>query len=127
MTTVQESLVKQAEGLTRLEERLKVLKMKQEASSEKLAKKIWKEKPYSFKQKGHEIQHDFNEKVKETLKTAVEALSEENFLDSDKVAATKKAIDECIQMLGCRQKLIKLADRPDYGWQTGGRRSHKGQ
>ena len=57
-------------------------------------KKIRKEKPYSFKRKGHKVQHDFSEKVKETLKTAEEALSEENFRDLDKVAATKKAINE---------------------------------
>ena len=82
---VRESSAKQAEGLTRLEERLKILETKQEASCEKLAKKIRKEKPYSFKRKGHEIQHDFNEKVKETLETAAEALSEENVQDPDKL------------------------------------------
>ena len=52
------------------------------------AKKIRKKKPYSFKRKGHEVQHDFNEKVKETLETAAETLSEENFRDPDKVTAT---------------------------------------
>ena len=118
LAAVRESSAKQAEGLTRLEERLKVLETKQEASCEKLAKKIRKEKSYSFKRKGHEIQHDFNEKVKETLETAVEALSEENVRDPDKVAATKKAIDEGIEMLERRQKLIKLADRSEYGWRT---------
>ena len=94
------------------------METKQEASCEKLAKKIRKEKPYSFKCKGHEIQHDFNEKVKETLETAAEAISEENVRDPDKVAATKKAIDEGIEMLERRQKLIKLADRSEYGWRT---------
>ena len=64
LTTVRESSVKQAEGLIRLEEWLKTLETKQEASCEKLAKKIQKEKLYSFKCKGHKVQHDFNEKVK---------------------------------------------------------------
>ena len=82
------------------------------------AKKIRKKKQYSFKRKGHEVQHDFNEKVKETLETAAETLSEENFRDPDKVAATKKAINEGIELLERRQKLIKLANRSEYGWRT---------
>ena len=118
LTAVRESSAKQAEGLTRLEERLKNLEAKQETSCERLAKKIRKEKPYSFKRKGHEGQHDFNEKVKETLETVAEALSEETVRDLDKVTATKKAIDEGIEMLERRQKLIKLADRSEYGWRT---------
>ena len=95
LATVQGSLAKQAEGLTRLEELLKTSEMKQEASFEELTKKIRKEKPYSFKCKIYEVQHDFNDKMKETRKTAVEAL-EKNFRDPDKVTATKKAIDEGI-------------------------------
>ena len=118
LAAVRESLAKQAEGQTRLEERLKTLETKQEASCEKLAKKIRKEKPYSFKRKGHEVQHDFNEKVKETLETAAETLSEENFRDPDKVAAAKKAINEGIELLERREKLIKLANRSEYGWRT---------
>ena len=55
LAAVRESSAKQAEGLTRLEERLKTLETKQEASCEKLTKKIRKEKPYSFKRKGHEV------------------------------------------------------------------------
>ena len=118
LAAVRESSAKQAEGQTRLEERLKTLETKQEASCEKLAKKIRKEKPYSFKRKDHEVQHDFNEKVKETLETAAETLSEENFWDPDKVAATKKAINEGIELLERREKLIKLANRSEYGWRT---------
>ena len=90
LAAVRESSAKQAEGLTRLEERLKTLETKHEASCEKLTKKIWKEKPYSFKRKGHEVQHDFNEKVKETLETAAETLAEENFWDSDKYVNYRK-------------------------------------
>ena len=56
--------------------------------------------------------------MKETLETAAEALSEENFQDPDKVTATKKAIDEGIELLERRQKLIKLADWSEYGWWT---------
>ena len=70
LAAVREHSAKQAEGLTRLEEQLKVLEMKQEALCERLAKKIRKVKLYSFKCKGHEIQHNFNEKIKETLETA---------------------------------------------------------
>ena len=83
------------------------METKQEALCEKLAKKIRKEKPY-----------DFSEKVKESLETAAEALSEENFRDPDKVAATKKAINEDIELLERRQKLFKLADQSEYGWRT---------
>ena len=90
LAAVQDSSVKQAEGLSRLKELLKTLETKRKALFEKLTKKIRKEKPYSFKHKGDEVQHDFNEKVKETLETAAEALSEENFQDPDKAAATKK-------------------------------------
>ena len=54
----------------------------------------------SFKRKGHKAQH---EKVKETLETAAEALSEETVRDVDKVTATTKTIDEGIEMLERRQ------------------------
>ena len=118
LVTVRESSANQAEGLTRLEEQLKTLETKQEASCEKLARMIRKEKLYSFKRKDHEIQHDFNEKVKETLETAAEALSEENFRDLHKVTATKKTIDKGNELLEHRQKLIKLAEQSEYGWQT---------
>ena len=47
LAAVRESSEKQAEGQTRLEEQLKTLETKQEASCEKLAKKIRKEKPYT--------------------------------------------------------------------------------
>ena len=83
------------------------------ASCEKLTKKIQKEKPYSFKHKGHKVQHGFNEKVKETFKTAVEALSVENFQVLDKVTTIKKAINKDIELLESRQKLIKLADQSE--------------
>ena len=72
----------------------------------------------TFKQKGHEIQHNFSEKVKETFETAAEAFAKETFWDLDKVAATKKAIDEGIELLERRQTLINLTDRLEYGWQT---------
>lgn len=95
------------------------METKQEALCEKLAKKIRKEKRIVLSTKATKSSTiSMIEKVKETLETAVEILSEENFRDPDKVAATKKAINEGIELLERRQKLIKLANRSEYGWRT---------
>ena len=91
----------------------------QEETSRKLARSGRKES-YSFKRKANEMQHRFNEEVADKLEEAgaivdkVETAAE----GRTKVALEKikDALTEGRQLIAHRQKLLKLADRSEYGW-----------
>ena len=104
----------------RTEERLKRLEADvhrgQEEALERAAKKARREKPCTFKKKSHQIQYDFNERVAECIETA----RDEAKKPASETTMTKmtKALEEGMELLVTRQKLIKLADRSEYGWQV---------
>eukprot|EP00731_Ephydatia_muelleri_P023446 Em0015g1029a len=95
------------------------VKTGQEETSRKLARSGRKES-YSFKRKANEIQHRFNEEVADKLEEAgavvdkVEPAAE----GRTKVALEKikDALAEGRQLIAHRQKLLKLADRSEFGW-----------
>ena len=70
--------------------------------------------PRSFKKKGHEQQYKHNEKVKTAVTEAKEAT-----LAREQDACIAK-LDEGIELIEGRQKLILMADRSDFGWKTVG-------
>ena len=70
--------------------------------------------PRSFKKKGHEQQYKHNEKVKATLTEAKDAIV------AQKQDACISKLDEGIELVDGRQKLILMADRSEYGWKTVG-------
>ncbi|XP_067029241.1 uncharacterized protein [Acropora muricata] len=70
--------------------------------------------PRSFKKKGHEQQYKHNEKVKTAVAEAKEAI-----LARQQDACIAK-LDEGIELIEGRQKLILMADRSDFGWKTVG-------
>ncbi|KAK3744178.1 hypothetical protein QZH41_020571 [Actinostola sp. cb2023] len=67
---------------------------------------------YTFKKKGNEEQHKFNKKVHKANSKALHAL------ESGNVAKAQDLLKEGIVLLNNRQKLVKLADKSDYGWAT---------
>ena len=95
------------------------VKTGQEETSRKLARSGRKES-YSFKRKANEMQHRFNEEVADKLEEAgavvdkVEPAAE----GRTKVALEKikDALAEGRQLIAHRQKLLKLADRSEFGW-----------
>ena len=97
------------------------VKASQEDATQCLAKKIRREKVPEFRKKGHEKQFHFIEEIKERVETATDLLSKVKPA-SDRDAATLKAaaeeLEEGTKALLTRQKLIKMADRSELGWQV---------
>ena len=67
---------------------------------------------YVFKNKGNEQQLNFNRKVIRTSTAAVKALKRGN------IGKAKEELNEGISLLTNRQKIIKLADKSEFGWAT---------
>ena len=77
-------------------------------------KKIRLSEPRSFKKKGHEQQYKHNDQVKSTVNEAKDAAI------AGKTDACVAKLDEGIDLIDQRQKLILIADRSEYGWKTVG-------
>lgn len=65
-----------------------------------------------FKKKGNEQQFNFNRKVIKRSSAAIKAL------ESGNIGKAKKELNEGISLLNKRQKLVKLADKSEFGWAT---------
>ena len=66
------------------------------------------------RKKGHEQQYKYNEKVKTAVTEAKEAIL------ARKQDACIAKLDEGIELIEGRQKLILMGDRSDFGWKTVG-------
>ena len=67
---------------------------------------------YVFKKKGNEQQFKFNQKVIQKTNAALSALEGPN------IVKAKEELAEGMSLLHNRQKLIKLADKSEFGWAT---------
>ena len=78
--------------------------------------------PYTFKRKGNENQHAFNNDVEDKLVQVQAHLGrvEEGTRSASALAKAKEAVKEGKQLIARRQKLLKLADRSEFGWAGGG-------
>ena len=72
------------------------------------------DKGIQFKKKGNEKQYKFNEKVKDKMEAASKFLS----MMPPAVEKAKEALQEGEKLILARQKLIRIADRSEYGWAT---------
>ncbi len=63
-----------------------------------------------FKREGCKKQHRHNEEVKDKLEEAISSI------DSGKIDKAKQLLEEGIQIIDKRQKVVKIAD--NYGWDT---------
>ena len=90
------------------------LSAEHEAADDRLVKKMRLTKGVEFKCKGNEKQHTFNEEVRDKIESATKALSatppaEEKAMES---------LKEGEKLITVRQKIIRIADRSEYGWNT---------
>lgn len=76
------------------------------------AKKLKLEKKQEFKSKSHEIQHEFNESIEQVLRNAKISIQAKD------VESANKILDEGMKIIKKRQKLIKIADREENGWEV---------
>ena len=90
------------------------LTKEREDADEKLVKRMKLEKPPTFKKKSHEVQFRFNEDLASKFATVSSALKETP-LAVEKAAA---AVQEGEKLIAERNKLIRIADRSEYGWAT---------
>ena len=67
---------------------------------------------YLFKKKGNEQQFSFNRKVAKTSVVALKAL------ESGDIPKAKEELNKSISLINTRQKIIKLADKSEFGWAT---------
>ena len=66
-----------------------------------------------FKKKGHERQYLFNDEVKDKIENAsatVKKIDPPTVASREALEEVKKELEECIQLISQRQKLIRLAD-----------------
>ena len=81
----------------------------------RVAKKLKEaDKQPALKKKGHQKQFQFNEDVRKRLTEASAAIRQMPAA----VERAKTAIQEGMDLLNKRKKLIKIADRSDHGWAT---------
>ena len=85
------------------------------ASNTELAQAVVRESandPYVFKRKGNKFQSDFNKKIFNKQEQPLTALKAKQY---EKV---KQELEEGTQLIAKRQKVIKLADKSEFGWET---------
>ena len=82
-----------------------------EAADDRLVKKMRLTKGVEFKRKGNEKQHIFNEGVRDKFECAAKALS----ATPPAVEKAREALKEGEDLITARQKLIRIADRSEYG------------
>ena len=88
------------------------VKKGQEETAERMVKRARREQPYEFAKKGNRCQHEFNEKVSGILEDALASTSSGDPA-SEKI---RKLLEEGVKIIEERQKLIKMADRSEFGW-----------
>ena len=103
-------------AINHMEQRMSSMKRELADEAEaRVAKKLKEaDKQPALKKKGHQKQFQFNEDVRERLTEASAAIHQ----TPAAVERAKTAIQEGMDLLNKRQKLIKIADRSDHGWAT---------
>ena len=70
-----------------------------------------------FRRKAHREQFDFNEHVTECLETAAEEIDKKP-ADTTSLNKAKAPLEQGLELLATRQKLIKVTDRSELGWKV---------
>ena len=89
----------------------------QEEAIEKTAKKARRDRPVAFRQKAHHEKYDFNERVVKCFQKASEELTKPP-MESSSLVKAKTALDQGMELLAAHQKVIKIANRSDFGWRV---------
>lgn len=95
----------------------------QQDAAVKIARKVKRGKKVEFKRKGNEDQFRFNEQLDDKLDEAegtLESLPEPRELPGkirSPIRRAKEALKEGREALNNRQKMIRIADRSEFGWE----------
>ena len=91
----------------------------QDVAAERVVKKLKRDRGYEFKKKGHEKQYLFNDDIKDKLDSAaalVAKVTSTNAKDKEALDNATKELKEGVDAILVHQKLIRLADRSEFGW-----------
>ena len=111
MAKISRSNVQVATQLTEFKDEVR---LGQEEAASKVLKRARHDKPYQYKRKGNEEQATFNTRVDEALAEA--QLDLPGAETSPALGRVHKAVDKGKRLIAERQKLIRIADRSELGW-----------
>ena len=80
----------------------------------KALKRARYDKALTFRKKGNEEQHKFNERLGTELENVTAEL--EHAVETLAIACAKDSLKTGMAMLAKRQKHIRIADRSEFGW-----------
>ena len=90
------------------------IRQSQDEVASKALKKVKLDKPFTYRRKGNEEQATFNSKVESAVAEAQAEL--DSIPTSPVVVRAQEALKRGTKLIEERQKLIKLADRSEFGW-----------
>lgn len=82
----------------------------------KMIAKRTRERQYSFIRPGNQSQYDFTDAVLGQVQDALRELECERSTDEESKEAAVHSLQKAAEMLERRMKLIRMADRSEYGW-----------
>ena len=82
----------------------------------KMIAKRTRERQYSFIRPGNQSQYDFTDAVLGRVQDALRELECERSTDEESKEAAVHSLQKAAEMLERRMKLIRMADRSEYGW-----------
>ena len=91
----------------------------QDVATERVVKKLKRDRGHEFKKKGHEKQYLFNDEIKDKVDSAaamVAKVTPATAKDKELLDNATKELKEGVDAILVRQKLIRLADRSEFGW-----------
>ena len=93
----------------------------QDGAAEHVVKKLKRDCGYEFRKKGNEHQFTFNDGIKDRINAASSLMTQVKATSQQDTTTLQKAVEELqagVKALEFRQKLIRLADRSEFGWDT---------
>ena len=109
------------EAMRKLRNGQEAMRSAQEEASQKLARSSGRRDPYTFRRKGNENQFHFNQDVEDAfaeVSAGLQKVNSDNLGERGKLGLQKamSAAEEGMSLIARRQKLLKLADRSEWGW-----------
>ena len=99
---------------SKVDDKLSAMKQEMESSDDRLVKRMRLDTKPTFRKRGHEKQHQFNEQVRDKMDAAATALEQ----TPPAVEKARTLLKEGEKLIDTRQKCILIADRSEHGWAT---------
>lgn len=99
---------------SKVDDKLSAMKREMESADDRLVKRMRLDTKPTFRKRGHEKQHQFNEQVRDKMDAATAALEQ----TPPAVEKARTLLKEGEKLINARQKCILIADRSEHGWAT---------